>query len=149
MGVDEALPAGARYAYRKMRRMHARPLYAHADGHAHAHAAAIATTDALQVPSLLRERYPGRTACTVGGGGILPTIAIARQRSEALLYAAPSDSFDCAHDEALWARAPPSVSPGGPSHRLFPWPASLPGAMHVNSTTATLNPQRTTASAQP
>jgi hypothetical protein len=30
----------------------------------------------------------------------------------------------------------------GPLHRLFPSAASLPGAMHVNSTTATLSPQR-------
>ncbi|KAM0701980.1 hypothetical protein Q7P35_010890 [Cladosporium inversicolor] len=30
-----------------------------------------------------------------------------------------------------------------PLHRVFfPWPASLPGAMHVNSSTATLNPQQ-------
>jgi hypothetical protein len=31
---------------------------------------------------------------------------------------------------------------GTPLHRFFPSPASLPGAMHVNSTTATLNPQQ-------
>jgi hypothetical protein len=30
----------------------------------------------------------------------------------------------------------------GPLHRLFPSAASLPGAMHVNSTTATLSPQQ-------
>ena len=157
MGVDVDLPSGARHAYRKKHRMHARPLYAHADEHAHAHAAAIATTEVQQVPSLLNEQQPQQRALP-GTNSLhrrrrchptLPCLALPPllppSRGSGPEYCstlAPSNEFDyCALDTALWARATPSVSPGGPSHRLFPSPASLPGAMHVNSTTATMNPQ--------
>lgn len=112
--------------------------------------------------SLCSTRYPGRTAYSNSNyttvGGVCRSVAIAtpaaglsgqRYSGTAVLpfrsRTRSSAPIHVRHDSALWARAPPSVLDKRPLHRFFPWPASLPGAMHVNSTTATLNPQQLVA----
>jgi hypothetical protein len=136
--VDNDMPSGARYAYRKMHRMHARPTICCRRQRPCPCCSSKSGNDVCpaSAASSLREQllhhHATRDECR---RRMCHSVAIARQRASPARSTAVlpvSYRFVCAHNRLQGAGTAVRLDKR-PSHRLFPWPASLPGAMHVNS----------------